>query len=123
LSNKIGKTDDWLAALNLTTDFPKAINPLQVLPFNVPLKLFLDIGTYAEAWKDNASTGKFLYDAGLQIPLYKNLVNIYVPLLYSKIYADYFKSTIPEKRFWKNISFSIDIQNFRLNQILNLPDL
>lgn len=123
LSNKIGKTDNWLAALNLNTDFPKAINPLQVLPFNVPLKLFLDIGTYAEAWKGNASTGKFLYDAGLQIPLYKNLVNIYVPLLYSKIYADYFKSTIAEKRFWKNISFSIDIQNFRLKQILNLPDL
>ena len=123
LSNKIGKTDDWLAALNLNTDFPKAINPLQVLPFNVPLKLFLDIGTYAEAWKVNSSTGKFLYDAGLQIPMYKNLVNIYVPLLYSKIYADYFKSTIPEKRFWKNISFSIDIQNFRLKQILNLPDL
>jgi hypothetical protein len=59
----------------------------------------------------------------LQIPLYKNLVNIYVPLLYSKIYSDYFKSTIAEKRFLKNISFSIDIQNFRLNQILNLPDL
>jgi hypothetical protein len=123
LSNKIGKTDDWLATLNLNTDFPKAINPLQVLPFKVPLKLFLDIGTYAEAWKNNAATGKFLYDAGLQIPLYKNLVNIYVPLLYSKIYSDYFKSTIAEKRFLKNISFSIDIQNFRLNQILNLPDL
>jgi hypothetical protein len=123
LSNKIGKTDDWLAALNLNTDFPKQINPLQVLPFDVPLKLFLDIGTYSEAWKKNASTGKFIYDAGLQISLYKNLINIYVPVLYSKIYADYFKSTINEKRFWKNISFSIDIQNFRLNQILNLPDL
>jgi len=123
LSNKIGKTDDWLAALNLNTDFPKQINPLQVLPFEVPLKVFLDVGTYAEAWKKNAAAGKFIYDAGLQISLCKNLVNIYVPLLYSKIYADYFKSTITEKRFWKNISFSIDIQNFRLNKILNLPDL
>jgi hypothetical protein len=94
-----------------------------VLPFEVPLKVFLDVGTYAEAWKKNAATGKFIYDAGLQISLCKNVVNIYVPLLYSKIYADYFKSTITEKRFWKNISFSIDIQNFRLNKILNLPDL
>jgi hypothetical protein len=124
LSNKIGKTDDWLAAINLNTDFPKSVNPLQVLPFDIPLKVFFDIGTYAEAWKNNASTGKFIYDAGLQISLYKNLVNIYFPFLYSKIYTDYFKSTIPKnKRFFQNISFSIDIQNFRLNKILNLPDL
>lgn len=124
LSNKIGKTDDWLVALNLSTDFPKGINPLQVLPFKIPLKVFFDIGTYSEAWKNNPSTGKFLYDAGLQISLYKNLVNIYFPILYSKVYADYFKSTIPKnKRFLQNISFSIDIQNFRLNKFLNLPGL
>ena len=124
LSNKIGKTDDWLAALNLNTDLPKKVNPLQALPFEVPLKIFVDIGTYAEAWKNNAATGKFIYDAGLQISLYKDLVNIYIPFLYSKIYADYFKSTIPKnKRFLQNISFSIDIQNFRLNKFLNLPDL
>ncbi len=123
LSNKIGKTDDWLAALNLTSDFPKNINPLQVLPVKIPLKVFLDVGTYADAWKNNPSTGKFIYDAGLQVSLYKNLINIYFPLLYSKIYSDYFKSTIPENRFWKTISFSIDIQNFRLDKFINLPDL
>jgi hypothetical protein len=124
LSNKIGKTDDWLAALNLNSDFPKSVNPLQVLPFDIPLKVFFDIGTYAEAWQNNPTTGKFIYDAGLQISLYKNLVNIYFPFLYSKIYADYFKSTIPKnKRFLQNISFSIDIQNFRLNKFLNLPEL
>jgi len=123
LSNKIGKTDDWLASLNLTSDIPQKINPLQALPFKIPLKLFLDIGTYAEAWENNPSTGKFIYDAGLQISLYKNLFNVYFPLLYSKIYSDYFKSTIPENRFWKTISFSIDIQNFRLNKFLGLPDL
>ena len=32
-------------------------------------------------------------------------LNIYVPLLYSKVYRDYFKSTIPERRFWKTVSF------------------
>jgi hypothetical protein len=123
LSSKIGKTDDWLAALNLNTDFPKNLNPLQVLPVEIPLKVFLDVGTYAEAWKNNAATGKFIYDAGLQISLLKEMVNIYIPVLYSKVYSDYFKSTITQKRFWKNISFSIDIQNFRLNKITNLPGL
>jgi hypothetical protein len=121
---KVGKTDDWLTALNLKTDFPKQMNPLQVLPFEVPLKVFLDIGTYAEAWKKDAGTGKFIYDAGLQLALFKDIVNIYVPILYSKVYSDYFKQTIPKnKRFWNNISFSIDIQNFKLNKLLNIPEL
>lgn len=123
LANKIGKTDNWLAAANFVTDFPKQFNPLQVLPVNIPLKLFVDAGTYAEAWQKNPPTGKFIYDAGLQISLVKNLINIYIPVLYSKVYADYFKSTITDKRFWKNISFSIDIQNFRFNKFINVPDL
>ena len=36
LSQKIGKTDDWLAALNLCTTIPKQINPLSVLPVKIP---------------------------------------------------------------------------------------
>ena len=117
LSSKIGKTDDWLSAVNLTTDIPNAVNPLQVLPIKIPLKAFLDIGTYAEAWKKNAATGRFIYDAGLQVSLFKNMLNIYFPLFYSKVYSNYFKSTITEKRFWKNVSFSIDIQNFDFKKI------
>ncbi|UEG48817.1 M1 family metallopeptidase [Ferruginibacter lapsinanis] len=118
LSDKIGKTDNWLIAANFTTDVPKNINPLQMLPIKIPLKAFVDIGTYADAWQKNAATGKFIYDAGLQLSLLKNVVNIYVPLFYSKVYSDYFKSTIVEKRFWKNISFSIDIQKISLKKIV-----
>jgi hypothetical protein len=110
LGDKIGKTDDWLMSLNLVTDLPDNINPLRVLPIKVPLKIFADIGTYAEAWKENPATGRFLYDAGLQVPLFRSLLNVYIPILYSKVYSNYFKSTITEKRFLKNISFSIDIQ-------------
>lgn len=118
LSDKIGKTDNWLVAANFTTDVPKNINPLQMLPIKIPLKAFIDIGTYADAWQKDASTGRFIYDAGLQVSLLKDAVTIYVPLLYSKVYNDYFKSTIIEKRFWKNISFSIDIQKITLKKIL-----
>ncbi len=123
LSSKIGKTDKWLTALNLTADLPKDINPFGSLTAESPIKFFLDIGSYAQGWQKNTATSKFLYDAGVQISLYKNLINIYIPVLYSKIYRDYYKSTIPEKRFWKTISFSIDIQNFRLEKFINLPDL
>lgn len=118
LSNKIGKTDDWLVALNFTSTIPKIITPFAVLPFKLPIKVFVDIGTYAEAWKTNAATGRFVYDAGLQLSLFKNTVNIYVPLLYSKEYKDYFKSTITEKRFLRNIAFSIDLQNISLKKLV-----
>ena len=117
LSSKIGKSDNWLAAANFVTDFPSAINPLQLLPIKLPLKIFVDIGTYAEAWAKNANQGKLIYDAGLQLSVFKNTVNIYIPILYSKVYSDYFKSTITEQRFLKNISFSIDIQNISLKKI------
>ena len=87
------------------------------MPFKIPLKIFADVGTYAEAWKKNSVTGRFIYDAGFQLSLFNNIVNIYVPILYSKVYNDYFKSTITEKRFIKNISFSIDLQNLTTNKL------
>ncbi|MEO6546352.1 MAG: M1 family metallopeptidase [Ferruginibacter sp.] len=111
LNSKIGKTDNWLSAINFTTSIPKKFDPLKVFPIDLPLKIFLDIGTYAAAWQRNAATGKFIYDAGLQISVLQDIINIYVPLVYSKVYRDYFKSTVSEKRFWRSISFSIDIQN------------
>lgn len=124
LSSKIGKTDDWLAALNLSTTIPPKINPLEVLPLKINLKAFLDIGTYAEAWKNNAQTGKFVYDAGLQLSFLKESIRIYIPLLYSKVYSDYFKQTIEKKkRFWNTISFSIDFQKIKWKEILGFSGL
>jgi hypothetical protein len=117
LASKVAKTDDWLAAANFSSTIPSSINPLSILPFKVPLKIFLDIGTYAEAWKNKTENDRFLYDAGLQISLLKELINIYVPLIYSPVYQDYIKSTIAKKeRFQKKISFSIDISHFSLQK-------
>lgn len=113
LAEKVGKTDDWLIAANFSTTIPSSINPLSLLPVKIPLNLFFDIGTYAETWKQGAETDRFVFDAGIHIPLLKETVNIYVPLIYSNIYKDYIQSTIEKKgRFWKKISFSIDISNF-----------
>ncbi|MBC7588241.1 MAG: hypothetical protein H7178_07755, partial [Chitinophagaceae bacterium] len=98
-------------------NIPEKINPLNIFPINIPLKFFVDVGTYAEAWKDNAASARFLYDAGLQLPLFNSLINIYVPILSSKVYRDYFKSTLGEKRFFKTLSFSIDIQKLQLNKL------
>lgn len=118
LADKVGRTDDWLIAANFSTTIPAGINPLELLPIKIPLKLFFDIGTYAEAWKQGTELDRFIFDAGLHIPLFKETVNIYMPLVYSSVFKDYIQSTIPEKgRFWKKISFSIDISNFSLRKI------
>jgi hypothetical protein len=110
LASKVGKTDDWLASLNLSTTIPNEINPLSVLPVKIPLKLYADIGTYAESWKENATSDRFVYDAGIQVPLLNGLINFYLPLVYSNVFGDYYKSTIIKKeRLWKKISFTVDL--------------
>ncbi len=117
LSNKIGKSDDWLTSLNLTTTIPDKINPLSLLPVKIPIKIFVDIGTYAEAWDDDRGSGRFLYDAGLQVSLFYNVLNVYFPLVYSKVYDNYFKSTIPGSTFKNNIVFSIEFKNLQPRKI------
>jgi len=122
LNNQIGKTDDWLMSLNLASDLPENINPLSVLPINIPIKIFADVGTYAEAWKNNPASGRFLYDAGIQLPLFNSFINIYIPIIYSKVYRDYYKYTISEKRFLKTIAFNIDLQKLQLkNLVKDIP--
>jgi len=118
LADKVARTDDWLIAANFSSTVPPGINPLNLLPVKIPLKVFFDIGTYAESWQQNAETDRFLFDAGIQISFLKETINIYIPLIYSSVYGDYFKSTIAKKeRFWKKISFSIDISNFSFRKI------
>jgi hypothetical protein len=120
----VGRTDDWLVAANFSTSIPASINPLSLLPVKIPLKIFFDIGTYAEAWKPNSEADRFLFDMGLHIPLLKETVNIYIPLIYSKVYKNYIQSTIEKQgRIWKTISFSIDISNFSFRKIDRNLDL
>ena len=117
LSSKIGKTDNWLSALNLTMDIPNRFNPLSILPVKIPLKIFADFGTNADAWEKDSEQNHFLFDAGLQISLLQNLINFYVPLLYSGVYKEYFEST-PNNSFWQRISFSINIQDMTAKKLI-----
>ncbi|MCB9056498.1 MAG: M1 family metallopeptidase [Chitinophagales bacterium] len=118
LADKVGKTDDWLVAVNFSTSIPGSINPLSLLPVKIPLNIFLDIGTYAESWKQGSEEDRFLFDAGLHIPLFRQLINIYIPLVYSPVFKDYIQSTSSKKeRLWKKISFSINISDFNFRRV------
>ncbi len=115
LANKIGRTDNWISSINLVSDVPNAINPLQALPIKVPLKLFVDIGTYAEVWKKNNTDQKFIFDAGISLSLFKGLIELYAPLLYSKPFAEYSQQLWGKKRSFKNYAFSINFNAFKLH--------
>ncbi len=113
LADKVGRSDDWLLAFNFSSSIPSGMNPLSLLPVKIPLKVFADIGTQGGAWKTGSDQDRFIFDAGIHIPFFKETVNIYIPVIYSGVFRDYIQSTIPKKgRFWKTISFSIDISNF-----------
>ena len=108
-----GRSANWVTALNFNTTLPRA-----VLPFPVPLRIFFDIGTYAEAWENNPVTSRFLYTGGIQLSLFKNVLNIYAPIFYSSDFSDVLQGI----SFGKKITFSIDIQNINYKSSSeNLP--
>ena len=100
-----GASENWVAALNFNTTLP------DIFPVKLPLRLFFDVGTYAEGWKDDAATSKFLYVGGLQLSLFKNVLNIYAPLVYNKEFKDVLKTDPERNKFFKKVTFSINIQN------------
>ncbi|MDR3713240.1 MAG: M1 family metallopeptidase [Puia sp.] len=101
-----GRSDNWVAATNFNSTLPP-----RLFPFPVPIKVFLDIGTYAGGWQNNPPTSKFLYVAGLQLSLLHNSINFYAPIFYSSDFGDQLKTIPQSNTFWKKISFSIDLQN------------
>jgi hypothetical protein len=104
-----GKSSDWVTALNFNTSLPSVI-----FPFPVPIRIFFDVGTYSEAWQNNPSTSKFLYVGGIQLSLFRNLLNIYAPLVYS---SD-FQAAYGGVSYGRKITFSIDIQNIQYKKFI-----
>jgi hypothetical protein len=118
LSNKVGKDDNWLIAVNLSTTLPEPVNFLKVLPIKIPLRLFADFGTNSILAKNKSRSNQFLYDAGLEFRLLQESIILYFPLIYSKPYREYISSTIPEKKLFKTMSFTIRVHQFSLDKLL-----
>ncbi len=96
----IGRSDDWLATLNIETDIPM-----------VPLRLFLDIGTFADAAKSNPNGNTVLYNGGVSLRLFSDMLVVYVPLIMSRDFLDYQKTTYGKERFLNSIAFSVQLHN------------
>jgi hypothetical protein len=111
-----GQSENWVAALNFTSTIPYFI-----IPIKNPFRIFFDIGSYSEAWGTSAVTDRFLYTGGLQLSLFKNVLNIYAPLVYSNDFSDALKNDPQQNTFLKRLSFSIDVQNIQLKKVVPVP--
>lgn len=99
LANPLGRTDDWLAAVNIRTDIP-------VKFFYLP-QLFFNVATFADAGSVTSSGSKTLFEGGLQFNILKEIIKINVPLVLSKDLKDYTQSIYTTNRFSRQISFSL----------------
>ncbi|NDC40826.1 MAG: hypothetical protein EBZ77_04620 [Chitinophagia bacterium] len=105
LFNNIYRSDNWLAAINLSTDF---------LPGRAPVKLFLDAGitpNFDPSPTNSKSTTSF-YDAGIEVSLVDNFISLYVPLVMSGDMRDAVSKRFgPDNVLLHSISFSMQLQN------------
>jgi len=108
-----GRSDNWIASVNLNSTLPS-----QIVPDWLPLHVFLDLGTYAQAWSDNPPTSHFLYVGGLELDLLHNVLRIYAPLVYSSDFSSQLKTVPGQNGFFQKVSFSIDFQQIPFHKWL-----
>ena len=105
----LGRSDDWLAGINIRSDLPIG---------SLPIRLYFDATTYANADKVSPSGSSYLYTGGIELHALQDIFLVHVPLLMSPDYRDYLKSIFPGKEFANSISFSIQLQNVNWLRII-----
>jgi len=112
-----GRSDNWVAAINFRSSLPRTF-----VPGWLPLKAFFNAGTYADAWKDNPPTSRFLYVGGFELDLLEDVVRAYIPLVYSSDFSSQLKTVPDQNTFLKKLSFSISLQNIDFRKLFgNMP--
>ncbi len=95
----LGQTSKWLVAMNIKS--PKV--------GKLPLKLFLDLGT--SEFNESLYKDKVLYNFGVDICLWKNIFEIYVPFAYSKDIKT--ALDVNNKGFFDTVRFTLNLHNIK----------
>jgi hypothetical protein len=99
-ASPLGRSDDWLATINVETDLPL-----------VPLRLFFDAGSFSDAARINPSGNKLLFDGGVSLHLPFDILTVYFPLIMSKDFREYQKAMYGNKQLLNSIVFTIKLNN------------
>jgi len=96
-----GASSTWLTAINIKSSLPYI--PRQI-------RLFLDAGTCDPTALDKTNgSASFLYDAGIDISLIKNIFDIYFPLVMSPEIHDYLYMT-RQFNYLETIRFTLNLK-------------
>jgi hypothetical protein len=102
----LGQTSKWLVALNIKS--PKI--------GKLPLKLYADVGT--SEFNESLYKDKFLYNAGIDICLWKNIIEVYVPFAYSNDIKTYLV-TNNKGNFFDTVRFTLNLHNINPRNFLS----
>lgn len=100
-ASPLGRSRDWLLALNLSSDLPLG---------KLPLRAYLDIQALPASARSGEYKSAFSFQGGAELHLFKDLVKIYIPVLLSSDYSEYLKSIYGKDRLLKSITWSVQIR-------------
>lgn len=106
IASPLGQTAKWLVAINIKS--PKI--------GKLPLKLYADIGT--SEFNESLYKDKFLYNAGLDICLWKNIIEVYIPFAYSNDIKTYL-ATNNKGNFFDTVRFTLNLHNINPRNFLS----
>jgi hypothetical protein len=101
----LGQTSKWLVAVNIKS--PKV--------GKLPLKLYADIGT--SEFNESLYKDKILYNVGLDICLWKDMIEIYIPFTYSKDIRTALEAN-NKGNFFDTIRFTLNLHNINARNII-----
>jgi len=102
----LGQSSKWLVALNLKSPKVK----------NIPLRLFVDVG--ASEFNESLLNQRVLYDAGLNISIWKNILEFYVPLVYSSDIRTNLKA-IGKDKFFDTVRFTLNLHLIKPHEFIS----
>jgi hypothetical protein len=106
IASPLGQTAKWLVAINIKS--PKI--------GKLPLKLYADVGT--SEFNESLYKDKFLYNAGLDLCLWKNIIEVYIPFAYSNDIKTYL-ATNNKGNFFDTVRFTLNLHNINPRNFLS----
>lgn len=102
---RIGASKDWILALNLSSTLYR----------NVPIELFMSVGTYSNAKSAFPGSETFLVEFGASVVLVRNVLEVHFPFLYSKNVKDDIK--LNTNNYGQQIRFTFNVNQIKPRQL------